>query len=755
MIVAQIFGVVLVLVLIIIAIAYLVSSRSISVEDLRAQGRVKEIIEILNKEQAPLPRRTEALEALISLATLEAQAALLERLSHRSDALFPVLVNKIGEGGSTFYPILRKAFLKPQSRHGALRAMLIVGPKSMDVLSPFLNSADPALRQACLETLPKLGWKPGKDADSAAYWIAMKQPRSCIEIGSAAVPALVEALKDTELCEEVIAVLGELREPSAGWPLLNLSKDSQYTQLVIKAISRWKDAALPLLLSAMEGQDSKIQQTVVIILDWIYWNPTPDVTGARYWAIRRRWNKCVEIGGNAAIGPLVEALQEEDPKVRKEVVAALGSLGSEKALEKLLMVLKDTDSEVRQETAAALRRFSSPRAIQALIELLENDELYQTSQSSLVAIGAPALESLKAVLRTSDTKVRQRAAEALDSGGWKPVTDLDQVSYWIACQDWDSCAKLGPVGVEWLVQELNHPQNCVKAAESLVQIGDARAIEPIINAMDGKPPGMQKILAEALGKVGPQAVEPLLTALAHGQIETIPAVQALGAIGDGRAAQPLTAFLHANHPPSEREAAALALGKIGAPAVEPIFEAMRGLGLDPRATGIALGGAAQDSCEQLVEALKSKIYDAQVLVYALGKIPTKAAAQAVLTTLQGDLYGQEIRATAENALLEIGGASIDPLIGELIKYTSNPAQIGSLLVRFGTQATNPLIRALKTCVHPAQTEVIANVLGEVGDIRAVSPLVDLLKNKAINPKVVNNALGKIWQKQREDKEKSE
>lgn len=91
-------------------------------------------------------------------------------------------------------------------------------------------------------------------------------------------------------------------------------------------------------------------------------------------------------------------------------------------------------------------------------------------------------------------------------------------------QDWhvrhDAAAALGEVGdpraVEPLIACLRDPSEavCDVAGWALGEIGDARAVEPLIAALADKDPLLRSAVATALGKLGdPRAVEPLVLAL--------------------------------------------------------------------------------------------------------------------------------------------------------------------------------------------------------------------------------------------------
>ncbi|MGB2727119.1 MAG: HEAT repeat domain-containing protein [Halobacteriota archaeon] len=115
------------------------------------------------------------------------------------------------------------------------------------------------------------------------------------------------------------------------------------------------------------------------------------------------------------------------------------------------------------------------------------------------------------------------------------------------------------------------------AAEVLGEIGDERAVEPLINALRDADYTVQRGAAEALGKIGDKkAVEPLITTLkTEDEYLRERAAEALGEIGDKKAVEPLINALK-DEDESVRSSATEALGQIGdARAVEPLIDALK------------------------------------------------------------------------------------------------------------------------------------------------------------------------------------
>jgi HEAT repeat protein len=204
---------------------------------------------------------------------------------------------------------------------------------------------------------------------------------------------------------------------------------------------------------------------------------------------------------------------------------------------------------------------------------------------ALVKIGTLAVEPLIAVLKDGDKNARQVAAAVLGRIG-------------------DARA------VEPLIVALEDVNVCSAAARALAQIGDVRAVEPLITVLKGgRRIDARQAAAEALdslgwnpdygedgtwywiakrdwGKcvaIGTAAVEPLITALKH-RDSTVreAAAEALGRIGDARAVEPLIATLN-DYNANLRRVAVQALENLGDKrAVEPLIAVLKDEGRDVR-----------------------------------------------------------------------------------------------------------------------------------------------------------------------------
>jgi hypothetical protein len=185
-------------------------------------------------------------------------------------------------------------------------------------------------------------------------------------------------------------------------------------------------------------------------------------------------------------------------------------------------------------------------------------------------------------LLSNDWEVRRDATQALGQIG--DVRAVEPLIAALKDRDWDvrraAAQALGLIGdvrgVEPLIVTLKDRFDGVRkaAAQALGKIGDVRAVMPLIAALKDQSWQVSEAAAQILGQIrDTRAVEPLIAALEDRDWDVRrAAAQALGQIGDARAVEPLIASL-IDRSKYVRQAATQALGKIGVPcAIDPLLE---------------------------------------------------------------------------------------------------------------------------------------------------------------------------------------
>ena len=224
--------------------------------------------------------------------------------------------------------------------------------------------------------------------------------------------------------------------------------------------------------------------------------------------------------------------------------------------------------------------------------------------------------------------------------------------------------------VEGLTKALKDKDWSVRreAAAAHGEIGDAEAVEPLIQALkyEKKSPRLVTTAAWALSKIGEPTVDPLIQALEDKSKNVrLAAVWALGEIKDSRAVGPLTQMVTpliqtlGNKYSSVRGAAGGTLKKIrGSRAAGPFVQALKYEDWDVR---LAAAGALKQirdtkAGEPLILTLKGKGKDGDArlaAVRALGEIKDPRAVEPLTQALNDE--DSRVRKAAQEALEKLKG----------------------------------------------------------------------------------------------------
>jgi len=273
-----------------------------------------------------------------------------------------------------------------------------------------------------------------------------------------------------------------------------------------------------------------------------------------------------EAGATAEAATLVGRLGHSDPAARKDAYARLVGLGAA-AVPALCAALRDSLGPRRAAVAEVLVDLA-PVSLPALAELAADPDREVRLWVAWVLGRAPlpeSVEPLAALTRDPDAEVRRMAVTALAGLGVPGRTrHLAAV-----LRDSDAAARR-------------------EAVTALGETGDPAAVGPTCTALADADAGVRRAAAAALGRLrDPRAVAALLSAAAANYDEAFQAatIEALGAIGDPAALEPLCRVLREGQD-SVAELAAAAVARLGAAAVGPLCDllpGLRGFGNAPRA----------------------------------------------------------------------------------------------------------------------------------------------------------------------------
>jgi HEAT repeat protein len=258
-----------------------------------------------------------------------------------------------------------------------------------------------------------------------------------------------------------------------------------------------------------------------------------------------------EIGGDLAVEQLVAILEKNE--ARTDVMRALGEIEDARAVPLLINALNNGNRHIREKAAFALGEIGDPRAIDPLVDIMLRDPPDEgVNGSAATALGkigdVRAVEPWIVVLRT-----RKRGV---------PTSS--------------SARALGELGdlraVDPLIDLLQHPSPDVQmaSAQALGELGDPRAAEPLVQLFRERNQAAAQLnfefLIDALAKIGPPIVEPLIEALQDRDAETrAGAARILGRIRDIRAVPELTRLAREDNSFYVRQTAEEALAKIAQP----------------------------------------------------------------------------------------------------------------------------------------------------------------------------------------------
>jgi len=508
------------------------------------------------------------------------------------------------------------------------------------------------------------------------------------------VAALIAACRDSDWTRKrgMCAALSRVREPRAVHALIDALKIRDTHSEAAAALVGIGEAAVDPLLRALDEADDELVEEAVEVLGRIR---SPRAV-KRLVAILEcpdtpAWpaEYALSAIGSAAVKPLLRLLEHPNSRVRSNAAVTLGHIPDKRAVEPLIKALGDQSSAVRWSAARALRT-GNGRATRALIALLSDTSFH----------------------------LREAAAESLAARGWKPANQRERALFSIARRMWKDAGSVGRKALEPLLAVLHNPDEEIRqgAAAAIGEIDDSGTVEPLFALMNAASGATQLEAALALARRGDsRAVNVLGSALEVSSLLTegneryaIRAAEALGGIRDPGAVSLLVSGLYEPYVAYGRRdsdrpydnlleeiwpRALESLIKIGPMAVEALISALK----DPnegrrKGAAIALGRIGDTrAITPLSIALSDK---------------DSAVRKAVVDALTALCY--EPADTTKQALLSVGRCNWDEAVS------------------LGTVAIGALINALNERCHEAVAALVR--IGEV----TVVPLIEALSDGNIS-----------------------
>jgi HEAT repeat protein len=293
-----------------------------------------------------------------------------------------------------------------------------------------------------------------------------------------AIPALIKLLRDDDwrVRETAAAALGKMKVAAAVMSLLETLRYGRpgpfgggpNSTVVLDAIRQIGARAVPVLVDALSDDDWRIR---------LY---AADVLG--------------QIGTAEAVPALIDALRDPETRVRWRAANALGAMQHRAAVPDLIDLLRDSSADVRITAAWALGQIKDGAAVPELIRLLSHREwrVRWAVAEALWEIGEPSIPALMEVLRDPDEHIRRAAIRALAEIGAPAVPALvgalNDSNWDVRCAASTALEELGEPAVPALIEVLHTGgwQASWAAAEALQQIGTPQAVQAAQTWRDGQ-----------------------------------------------------------------------------------------------------------------------------------------------------------------------------------------------------------------------------------------------------------------------------
>ena len=435
---------------------------------------------------------------------------------------------------------------------------------------------------------------------------------------------------------------------------------------------------------------------------------------------------CRRVKDPRSAGVLVVAMASRWESVRWSAISELAEEGDRRALAPLLELLKD--ARWVPAVLEALCHVPDRRAVAPVVALLPSLPAPQVgvALALLDEIGDPsAAPAIVPLLQNPECA--SVAARVLARLNWKPATEAEAVRLRIANREWDECVALGPAAVGPLAAALIAPgADRVAIVEALGRIGDSRAAAPVCAIVtDDAAEDLIRAAAGALAALGDAGGAALVEMAANPRAQIRREALAVLKGQSPEAAVGVVRRLMAGDGPLSAEALDQAAA-LGAPAVPLLCEACRDAGEQRVASVLALavrlGGAAA-----LAETIQTKASSIPFLVETARSGAPEASAAAL------------------EVLKHMPPAALSR---QLVNHLQQPARMRAgmlidLLSHVAPQAANALLSLLQTSRDKEVLTVAAEVLARAADPRAAAAILGAVKKERLKLSDVRTALVRL------------
>jgi len=385
---------------------------------------------------------------------------------------------------------------------------------------------------------------------SQTGWIT---PGSTGGVGRPAIDLLIEEslkVSNPMIQRDIVELLVSLQSQSFEALIEALKNDSSLVrrQAVVTLARISDERAVEPIASLLDDEDPAVRFYVPVALDMISREKREGI-GTRH---------AVSLDAEPIVNSLHKALKNEMAQVRMAAADILGKMEDETAIDLLVELLADDNSHVQTSATNALEKIGKP-VVPKLIEVLESkaenislpptdfvgDKIGDRYKKVLAKRAALQVSAASILGNTNDPRAIEPLLEAMKREASAEATEEEKTNAEsVRSGAADALEAMGPAAVEPLIRvlESSESENArVNAASILGDIGDKRAVVPLINALKDGSKNVRAAAAESLGTLKDRrATLPLMEALKDSDpVTRVNAATALGTIADKTATQAL------------------------------------------------------------------------------------------------------------------------------------------------------------------------------------------------------------------------
>ncbi|MFH1480091.1 MAG: HEAT repeat domain-containing protein [Pseudomonadota bacterium] len=393
------------------------------------------------------------------------------------------------------------------------------------------------------------------------------------------------------------------------------------------------------------------------------------------------------------VPPLIDLLGHSHMAVQFAAIYSLASMG-EAAVEPLMRALKDENPTTRRHAAGVLGELGDIRAIEAFISQLRDQHpgVQSAAEKALIRIGKPALKYLMGLIKNQDYDLYVVVERTL--------TGIPEEMF-----------------VPALLKALKEPHVsvCQAASKALGELKDPVAVNSLLSLLKEEGTSEVRFIAkQVLTGWGDYVVATLGEVLRErdSHIKKV-GIEILGEIRGMDSMRPLISALK-DKDQAVRMAAKISLERFGESAVMPLIHAMRKkdpfLHLEGKSVILNIGDAAIGPLSEVMNS--ENPYDRMNAAEVLGQNRDPRGTSALVVALKDRFT--PVQWVAKQALCRLGALAVDSLIN-------------------ATSVDDPTLK--RNAIE---------VLGKIGDHRAVGPFIKALEDQDLQVRLVaEHALVKI------------